>query len=196
MNTKGFLLSLGLLFGLSAASSAQDLQVALKQKLEHYVDLSNKGEWEQLFDQTYPKLYTNVSKAELVAMMKQNQEGMDLQSSNLNIRSVSAPIEEGNETFVRIDYEADLTVKIKPGGVFDDPKPIMGLEQQFKDSYGDRNVRYNSDTREFSIRSHSAMMAIREGNGEWRFAEINTKQPKVMEFLFSPSIREALVNLE
>jgi hypothetical protein len=105
-------------------------------------------------------------------------------------------VEEGNETFVRINYEADIVVTIKPGGIYDDQKPIMGLEQQFKETYGASNVKYDGDKKEFAIRSSSAIMAIREGAGDWRFVEINRSQPKVMEFLFSPSIREALVDVE
>jgi hypothetical protein len=195
MNTKSFLLTFGLFLSFLAVH-AQELNTVLTQKLENYIELSNKGEWSQVFDQTYPKLYTRVSKEELITLMEQNEAGMTMHTSNLRTKGFTVPVEEGNETYVRIDYEADVKVTIRKGGIYDDQKPIIGLEQQFKDTYGNPNVRYNADTREFDIRSHSAIMAVKSGEGDWKFVEINMKQPKVMESLFSPAIMDALVRVE
>ncbi len=170
---------------------------AIQAKLEAFISYSNQKEWDKAFDLMYPKLFTKVPKQDLVDLMVGlESEGIVLQLSNLRITSTSVPVVEGGETFVRVEYTADMVVGVKPGGMYDDLKPILGMTQQFKDTYGAQNVKWSEERKEFQILAHKAMMAIDSDDTGWTLVEINMDQPDLMEYLFSPGIMDALVHVE
>jgi hypothetical protein len=170
---------------------------AIQSTLDAFIDLSNKKEWDQAFDLIYPKLFNRVPKQELInVMLGMETDGLTLNMSNTRITSTSVPIEEGTETFVRVEYESDMKVDIKPNGMYDYPKSVMAIEQQFKSTYGEENVQWNDKSKSFDIKAKKAMMAVRTGSGSWKLAEINMDQPELMEYLFSPAVMDALVRIQ
>jgi hypothetical protein len=183
---------------MAVASKAQVIvDPDVQSRLDQYIGYTNDAKWDEAFDMVYPKLFTKVTKQDLVDMMVGMQaDGMNLHMDNTRVISVTTPVEEGNETFLRLDYVSDLTVTIEKGGIFDAPKAIQAIDEQFKAAYGRPNVKWNEDERIFAIRAHKAMMAIHNGNRDWKFVEINMDQPELMEYLFSPSIMDALVRVE
>lgn len=183
---------------LSAAAGSQAvINPGIKTALDAFIEHSNKKEWDKAFDYLYPKMFNRVPKQELVDLMVgMEADGMSLQLDNTRITSTSVPVEEGNETFVRVEYLSDMTVDITPGGIYDFPKSTMAIEQQFQATYGENNVKWDADRKEFRINARKAMMAIQGVDKSWKLVEINMDQPELMEYLFSPSIMTALVRLE
>jgi hypothetical protein len=145
----------------------------------------------------YPKLFTRVAKKDLVdLMMGMETDGMSLQMSNTRITSTSVPVSEGNETFVRVEYVADLKVKIEKDGMYDAPKAITSIEQQFQTTYGTKQVKWDGSKNEFQIVARKSMMAIETSKNDWKLVEINMDQPDLMAYLFSGSIMDALVRVD
>lgn len=169
---------------------------AIKAKLDAFIEFSNAGQWDKAFDLIYPKLFTRVPKEDMVDLMQRTELGLSLKMENTQILSSSSPVEEGNETFVRISYSSDLTAAIEQGGMYDSPKAIQAIGDQLKSTYGGRSVQWNPDLKQYKIRATKNMMAINPGNGDWKLIEINMDQPELMEFLFSPSIMDELVRVE
>jgi hypothetical protein len=197
MNTIKIFFILSAVLFTSVLKGQATINPAIKASLDAFIEHSNKKEWDKAFDMLYPKLFTKVPKQELVDLMAgMEADGMSINMQNTRITSTSVPVEEGNETFVRVEYVADLQVDIKPQGIYDYPKSISAIEEEFRKTYGGSNVKWVADNKQFKIIARKAMMAIETEKGNWKLVEINMDQPELMEYLFSPSIMEALVRLE
>lgn len=170
---------------------------AIKAKLDAFIQYSNNQEWDKAFDLLYPKLFTKVAKQDLVDLMAgMEADGLMLTMSNARIVSTSVPVVEGNETFVKVNYKADLLVNIMPMGLYDSNKSMMAIDEQFKATYGVENVQLDQNRKEYHIKATKSMMAIKTGNEDWKLVEINMDQPELMAYLFSPSVMESLVRVE
>ncbi len=193
---KFFFILIAVLFT-SALKSQAVINPDIKSSLDAFIDYSNQQNWDKAFGLLYPKLFNKVPKQDLVDLMVgMESDGLSLKMSNTRITSTSVPVEEGNETFVRVEYESDMDVVVETGGIYDHPKAILAMEQQFNGTYGDSNVRWSEDSKKYQVIANKAMMAIKTGNESWKLVEINMDQPALMEYLFSPSIMAALVRIE
>ncbi len=168
----------------------------IQLKFNSFVELSNQQKWDQAFDLMYPKLFTQVPKQDLVDLMtSMEQDGLSFTRSNIKFKSSSEPIVEGNETFVKVDYTGNLSVKINEGSIYDAPKPISGMTEQFQTSYGKENVKWDGDGKTYTINVTISMIAI-QSNSQWYLIEINKDQMGLMESLFPAPIMDALVRTE
>jgi hypothetical protein len=181
---------------INSATSQAPVDPAIKAKLDTFIEYSNTGQWEKAFDLIYPKLFTRVPKQDMVDLMQRTQVGMSIKMENTKILTASSPVQEGNETFVRLSYSSDLTVAIEKGGIYDSPKSLQAISDQLKSTYGGRSVEWNEEKKQYHIRATKNMMAINPGDGDWKLVEINMEQPELMEFLFSPTIMDELVRVE
>ena len=170
---------------------------AIKAKLDAFIQYSNNQEWDKAFDLLYPKLFTKVAKQDLIDLMTgMEADGLTLNMSNARITSTSVPVVEGNETFIKVNYTADLLVTIKPKGLYDAYKSMIAIEEQFKATYGVENVKLDQDRKQYQIKASKSMMAIQTGKDDWKLVEINMDQPELMAYLFSPSVMESLVSIQ
>lgn len=197
MNTKIIPFLFGAFLFTTTARAQAVINPAIQEKLNTFITLSNEKQWDKAFDLLYPKMFNQVSKEELVNVMTgMESDGMSLHMSNVRITSTSVPVEEGDETFVRVEYAADLTVKILKEGMFDSPKATQAIDEQFRAVYGQHKVNWDNTKSEFNIIAEKSMMAIQSKDGVWSLVEINMDQPQLMEALFSPSIMNALVRIQ
>ncbi len=197
MNTIKIFFVLSAVLFTSALTGQAVVNPAIKNTLDTYIDYSNKQDWNKAFDMLYPKLFSKVSKQELIDLMGgPGSEGLNLQMKNTRITSTSVPVAEGNETFVRVEYESDMEVNIMAAGDYDAPKAIQAMDEQFKTTYGKNNVKWDEGNKQYKIKANKAMMFINTGSDVWKLVEINMEQPQLMESLFSPAIMDALVRLE
>lgn len=197
MNTIKIFFILSAVLFTSALNGQAVVNPAIQNTLDAFIDYSNKQDWDKAFDMLYPKLFSKVSKQELVDLMAgPESKDMSLQMKNTRITSTSVPVKEGNETFVRVEYESDMEVSIVASGVYDAPKAIQAMDQQFKTIYGQNNVKWDEGNKQYKIKANKAMMFINTGSDIWKLVEINMEQPQLMESLFSPAIMDALVRLE
>lgn len=194
MNIKLFFVLTSLL--LSVSMQAQEaVNPEIQKKVDAFIEFSNQKKWDQAFDLMYPKLFLKVPKQDLVDLMTgMDADGLSLHRTNLKLRSSTVPFYEGDETFVRLEYTADLGVQVASGSIYDDTKPIMGMTEQFERTYGETNVKYDPAAKKYDIRANISMMAIKSQN-QWYLVEINTDQKELMEYLFSDNVMNALVRL-
>ena len=166
----------------------------IQKRLDAFIDLTNQKKYSEAFDLMYPKMFNQVNKQELVDMMtSMNNDGLGVTINNRRITSFSAPVVEGNESFVRIEYTADLVIGLTPGGMYDSPKAAEAMLQQFQQTYGATNVKYSTTDKKYNIIAHKAMMAIQPEGQNWYLIEINTDQMELMKSLFSENVINSLV---
>ncbi len=196
MITKYVLWIFSFLIPVYAVQAQAPINPAIKSKLDSFIDYSNSQQWNKAFDLIYPKLFTKVPKADMVDLMERMEAGMTLKMTNTQIVSSSSPVQDGDETFVRLTYSSDMTVTIEQGGMYDSPKAIQAIGDQFKSTFGGRSVQWDPDLKQYNIRATKNMMAVHSGNDDWKLVEINMEQPDLMEYLFSQKIMDELVRTE
>jgi hypothetical protein len=197
MNTFKLLFILCSFFASTMVNAQAKINPDIQSTLDAFIKYSNQKDWDKAFDLLYPKLFNRLSKQELVNLMVATEkDGMSIGMKNTRITSTSVPVVEGNETFIRVEYDADMDVNLAAGGIYDHPKSIQAMDEQFKASYGGTNVKWNADQKTYQIKAHKAMMAIHTADKSWKLVEINMDQPELMEYLFSPTVMEALVRVE
>lgn len=197
MSFKKFLFVCSAILFSFALKAQTGVNPAITAKLDAFIQYSNNQEWDKAFDLLYPKLFTKVSKQDLVDLMiGMEADGLRLTMSKTRITSTSVPVVEGNETFVKVNYTADLLVNILPNGLYDSNKSMLAIDEQFKDTYGVENVKLDQNRKEYHIKASKSMMAIQSGSDDWKLVEINMDQPELMAYLFSPSVMESLVRVE
>jgi hypothetical protein len=197
MNTFKFSFILCAVLLTSALTGQAVINPGIQSALNGFIEQSNKKDWDKAFEYLYPKLFNKVPKQDLVDLMVgMEADGLSLNMEDVRITSTSVPVVDGKETFVRVEYDANMTVDITAGGIYDYPKSAMAIEQQFQSTYGERNVKYDADNKSYKVIAHKAMMAVQGDDQTWKLVEINMDQPALMEYLFSPSIMDALVRVE
>lgn len=181
---------------LSLVSAQQDEESAIRERIQQFIDLSNAGDWAAAFDLLYPKLFTYVRRDELVTMMKElADDGMQLQMEKMRIRTLSLPMQEEGNTYVRVGYAAEMQVRIRSDGKYGSPASLETLTAQFTKAYGAENVDWIPAEQKFAIQADKAMIAVKTpGNPTWYLVEINPDQPDLMAFLFPPAVLDKLVN--
>jgi hypothetical protein len=190
-----FILSISL-FALTAKGQVADNQ-QIQTRLDAFIDLTNQKNYYQAFDLMYPKMFSQISKQDLIDLMSStNADGLSFQISNRRNTSYSAPFRDGNEDFVKVNFTADMEIQITPGSAYDHPKPAAGMLQQFQATYGSENVKFDQEAKKYTISTDKAMMAVRENGGEWHLVEINPDQMDLMKALFSEPVIKALVMVE
>lgn len=168
----------------------------IQKRLDAFIELTNQKKYSEAFDLMYPKLFDHVSKQELIDMMAAMDSGLSLRVANPQITKFSSPFQDGSETFVRLDYVADMTVDVIDGGMFDSPKATTAILQQFEATYGEPSVEWNDAEKKYTIKADKAMMAIKGSEGDWYLLEINTDQMDLMKSLFSEPVVNTLVKVQ
>lgn len=196
MITRYFFILIFFVVGKTFLSAQVTIDPAIQVRFDSFIEYSNLGKWDKAFNLIYPKLFSVVSRQEMVQMMHDMEAGLDIKMENTKITSASAPVKEGNETFVRITYTSTLTMSIEKGGVYDAPKPIQAIGDQLKSTYGGRSVQWDADTKQYIISATKDMMAIKSDDTDWYLIEINLDQPTLMESLFPAAIMDQMVRKE
>ena len=180
-----------------SANAQLNLNPAIQGRLDAFIELTNQQKYNEAFDIMYPKMFEQVRKEDLIDLMtSMNNEGLTLQVLNHKITSSSLPLVDGHETFVRMDYSANMTITIKEGTMYDSEKAAIGMKQQFESVYGAENVKWNPENKTYTILVDKAMMAVQSDGGDWYLAEINADQTDLMKSLFPEAVLKALVNVE
>jgi len=70
------------------------------------------------------------------------------------------------------------------------------MKQQFESIYGEKNVQWNEMEKKYTIKVDKQMMAIKQGQGDWFFVEVNKDQMDLMKSLFSEAVIKSVVMVD
>ena len=181
------------IFSLSARAQVNN-NLDIQKRLDAFVELTNQKKYDEAFNYMYPKMFKEVSKQDLINVMSSaNSDGLSLQVLNRKITSYSTPFQEGDETFVKVGFTADMEIDVVEGGMYDHPKPCTAMKQQFESIYGEKNVHWNEMEKKFTIKVDKQMMAVKQNQGDWFFVEVNKDQMDLMKSLFSEAVIKSVV---
>lgn len=146
----------------------------IKPQVLEIIESSKSGNFDKVIENTYPKVFELMPKEQMLVMMKQmlNNPQFEISFQDINPDLKISEIKEiKGEKYAMVQYTNSMLMKFNDmDGI--DPEMMLNL---FKEQYKDGNVTYDKDSKTFSIRERSKMLAISDEftNGEWKYLNID-----------------------
>ncbi|WP_417351775.1 hypothetical protein [Flavobacterium alkalisoli] len=171
---------------------SQDRESMEKRAGEMYNSIAD-GNFDQLMDYTYSKLFEIAPRDIILKSFKQMLEG----NEEFKIKIINIPpnftfgeikkIDEGWYSLIKHDLKMEMIFTEK---IESDEKELM--IDIFKETMETESVSFNDETNTMTITKKSTMIAIFDSytNKQWSF--INKSKSPLMEKLFSKEVRKEL----
>lgn len=174
----------------STPSKVDIYQMEIESKLNLYMDKMMDGDYEEMMDITYPKLFEIAPREAIVAVFKETFAGeeMKITFANHKILKISDNlVMVENRLYTLVDYNLDMVMALK--GEMEEAAAFMLPE--FENEYGKENVTYDKDKSIFSIKMKNQMIAIKENN-EWYFLENKKEQKALLKMILDSDVLRKL----
>lgn len=185
---------LSILLLLSVLTGNAQVDTSLMARLGRFLVFSEKLDIDAALDLTYPRLFTIVSredmKKELLGMQEMEEVKVRLDSLRLDTIFPVFQFEKGS--YAKVMYTMNMHMQMLGDAATEDESEIAQMIEIFESQYGKGNVSYNKEKKEFTLKSRSAMIAIRdEISPEWTFLNFETDSP-LTGILFGDKLVEKL----
>ncbi len=169
-----------------SANSTVNYTSQFETDIKNYLDEFNQGNWENVLAYINPRLFTLAPKSAIISTFEEVIDmGMDMKTDFKEVKSISKIVSYQDTLYCQVFYKGDITIVIN-----DELSPQAGLfEEEFKSSYGEKNVTYNSKKNTFLINAERAMMAASADDGKnWKYLEFNKKDIKLIKLLIPEKV--------
>lgn len=184
-----------LLLLLSVLSGNAQTDTSLMARLQRFLEFTEKQEVDAALDLTYPRLFTIVSRAEMKKELLNAQEVDDvkIRMDSLRIDTVYPVFQHEKGNYTKVAYSLNIYLQMLGENATEDESEIAQMKEIYESAYGEGNVFYNAEKKEFKLRSHSAMIGIRDDvSPEWTFLNFEIDSP-LTGILFGDKLLEKLV---
>lgn len=179
------------LFLLMAAPVAicQDYKTEIRSDFTAYLDALTKKQFEKSTAYLVPGLFEIIPKAQMIKAMEQafNNPDMEFELKDSRILSVndSKLIQQKYYAMMTYSNMMNMRFKAEKGETVQDKKDrIEMLRESMAQTFGEKNVTYNSATDYFEIYSEKEVYAISDnGKTEWKFLVLEKNQKALLEKL-------------
>ena len=146
-------------------------QIQLKNDLDKYLSQLKSLNAENIIEMTYPKLFIPINKD-----MFRDYLNTMLISSDIQIKSFHTTITRigkikafSDGEFAQVDYNSTITIHFINPNLYNTQRKLLILDKILSNKYGRDNIRVDSIGRTITIKKEEKLLAIKEGNQEWRF---------------------------
>lgn len=155
---------------------------ALSDSLDVYFEANKEKDYDIILNNTYQKLFKISSREEVLSAFESaEQQGISFEIENSNIQNISEIIVHEKEQFVLVAYQMDMTIAFE-GDEYDNEDVLNMIHQNFKNQYGEENVKREGKI--FSIKNNSKMFAIAPVKSyDWKFLESKSDDREFLEKL-------------
>lgn len=199
---KNILIALSILVFCACGSSKKKVETAhngssMEQRLTEFMTLNEEMNLEKIMDYVYPKLFTIVSRKDLLQAMKDgfNSEEVKIDIDSMKLDKVYPTFEMDNASYAKINYSMvmlmnfnqtkDTTDKV-------DPEQNEFMRKTMAAEYGEENVSVDETTGVIKIKASSIMVAVKEqSDKEWYFVNLKEEDP-MMTKIFSKEVIEKI----
>lgn len=178
-------------------ASSDNPGASLEQRLTEYMKLNEEMNLEKIMDYVYPKLFTIVSRKDLLQAMKDgfNSEEVKIDIDSMKLDKIYPTFEMDNASYAKINYSMvmlmnfnqtkDTTDKV-------DPEQNEFMRKTMAAEYGEENVSVDETTGVIKIKASSIMVAVKEqSDKEWYFVNLKEEDP-MMTKIFSKEVIEKI----
>ncbi len=187
---KKIVLFLSIILCARVISAQQNLQKYFSTELVKYTTAFNKKDWDKVADMMYPKVFSRISKENLITIAEgMDNMGISMKTNFKRITKVSKIVNYGNEKFCKISYFGIIKVKLS----FLMSQTYTMWQDQFTKEFGKENVSYNEDNSTFTIKANRAMIAVSPKTPtNWKYLDIDSPNAKGLKSLVPLSVRQQL----
>ncbi|RXK60001.1 hypothetical protein ESA94_13215 [Lacibacter luteus] len=179
-----FLFLIGFLFTFSAA--AQEVDAAMKSRLDTFLKLNQALDFEKLMDYIYPKVFTVAPREQLIEIFKSTFAGDDevkMEMDSLQYGSISplVVVNKGSYHLIRYSMLIRMQIKQEASDAADGNTTMLNV---LKSQYGAKNVRYDAASKKFVVNVNTNMVAVKdETSPEWTFLNFEPDHPLAAQLL-------------
>ncbi len=152
------------------------LQDQFKTDLTHYFNSYNQGDWREVIETTYPKIYGNKTDEEIMTdFVRMNMSGIKRSIDFGEIEKVSSIIEDAQHKYAKIFYNAFVSVELDDKAVQNKENIQTNLEL----SYDTPDVKYDESTQTFFIDAYNSIIAIADKSAKntiWKYIEVDKQK--------------------
>lgn len=173
MNRFALLLLPGLLFPMLPAMHAQtNIPRDILDRTLAYFQATESKDWDAVADMIYPRFFQLVPKEQILEVFRQmEQEGLTMQMRNFDVRNVSDIVPHGEERYVQISYEMEMSITFT-SVEYRDTLVQDQILRNFESLYGAEQVRYDPAAFRFDITANRKMFGVSGfPDDQWYFIE-------------------------
>jgi len=169
---------------ISLQSIAQN-DSSLMRRLDEYMMLNKKMDFEKLMDYIHPNLFNIASKEQMAEMFKSafDNEALTIRMDSLSVIAISPSFSNKGSLYRKVDYYISLSLKFKDSSILKDDESVATSIAQMKSAMDADNVKYIKSDNRLQIDSRKIMIAIKDNAKEWMFLGYEAKQSDLMQSL-------------
>ncbi|MCR6719128.1 MAG: hypothetical protein NVV59_02325 [Chitinophagaceae bacterium] len=179
---------------LSVLSGNAQTDTSLTARLQRFLEFTENLDVDAALDLTYPRLFTIVTREEMKKELlgSQDEEEAKIRIDSLRIDTIFPVFQHEKGSYTKIAYTLNIYLQLVGENATEDETELMQLKEIYQSLYGEDNVSYNAEKKEFKLRSHAAMIGIRDDiSPEWTFLNFEIDSP-LTGILFGDKLLEKL----
>ena len=199
---KNILIALSILVFSACGSSKKKVETAdngssMEQRLTEFMKLNEEMNLEKIMDYVYPKLFTIVSRKDLLQAMKDgfNSDEVKIDIDSMKLDKIHPTFEMDNASYAKINYSMVMLMDFKKAKDTTDkvdPEQNEFMRKTMAAEYGEENVSVDETTGVIKIKASSIMVAVKEqSDKEWYFVNLKEEDP-MMTKIFSKEVIEKI----
>ena len=171
------------------------VDTSLVNRLNRTLQFTKLMNFNQILDYTYPKLFTIVTREQMLDALKNSFETdeftTELDSLELDTIFPVFKINDGN--YAKIKHTMLMKMKYKEPFDTSDKEGTKMLVSMMAGKFGEGNVRFVQRTNSLHIFIHADMVAIKDKlSPQWTFVNFDEDNPAMLNLLFSKEVLDKL----
>jgi hypothetical protein len=171
--------------------SAGQQDKELMDRLDSVLKVTQSKEFEKILDYTYPKLFTIITREQMVQELRSafESEEFSVAIDSLKIKKIFPVFTTTDGQFTKIIHTMIMKMKFKE---VIDSSLVEPMIQQMEQGFGSGNVRFDNATNSFIAKMVAEMIAIKDEFAKnWCFVN-NDEENNLADLLFSKEVNEKL----
>ena len=161
----------------------------VKPIVERFINSTVQGNYQDVMDITYPKVFDFFPKDEILKAMQgmlQNDD-FSITFNSIDPMVTTEPVKEiDGAAYILVHYRNSLNMKFHNMEI-DDPGLFRSYLMQ---SYPDAHIAFDDNTNTFKIEMPSRLLGIKDERtaGEWRFINFNQTDKQMLQLILDEKI--------
>ena len=175
----------------SQAQNVNDAQ--LTNRLQEYISLTKKLDFEKAMDYTHPKLFTIAPRKMVVQAMNQafTSKEMKIRFDSMSIASISPVYKFNNASYRKIDYYMALTVSLSDSTDLKNAELAEFMQLSFEAGFPGKKVIVDTVNNAIKVAGNEIMFAIKDPTvKEWMFLGYDKSKPEMITKLYPKQVRQ------
>lgn len=167
---------------------------SIRSRLESFLAFTETMDVDKALDITYPRVFALVSREDMKKELKKsmNSEEVSVRLDSFRVDTIFPVFQLDSGHYAKIFYRMNMYMKILQQAEDEEEMNPDMMVRIFEFQFGEGNVSYNKEKKEFKIRHRSALVAIRDDiSPHWTFLNLETDSP-LSGILFSERLLEKL----